>query len=375
MIKQQQTIIQIVPRLPPAIDGVGDYALNLARQLRKDFGIQTHFIVGNPTWTGELEVDGFPIGHVTDSSANRLIKLLNDRSCPVILHYVGYGYAQRGCPVWLVDGLQRWRSLYPQRSIVTMFHEIYASSDRPWESSFWLSPLQKNLAIRLAQISDRLITSNRLYTQILEKLSMGKHSNIPALPVFSNIGEPHEIPQLRHRKRNLVIFGSPSTRRRAYGKSQEAIEKACHLFKVEKILDIGLPLEESLSQIGATPLIVLGELPPQEVSKILLESFAGFMNYASDFLGKSTIFAAYCAHGNLAIHDGSSVKESCGDGIQAGKHYVSSSHLCFPQKIASKLIVDTLQSISTNAFQWYQDHSLYKQAKVFYESYHSITEQ
>jgi hypothetical protein len=25
------TVIAIVPRLPPAIDGVGDYALNLAR--------------------------------------------------------------------------------------------------------------------------------------------------------------------------------------------------------------------------------------------------------------------------------------------------------------------------------------------------------
>jgi len=47
-------IIQIVPRLPPVIDGVGDYALNLARQLPKDFNIQTHFIVGSSTWKGQL---------------------------------------------------------------------------------------------------------------------------------------------------------------------------------------------------------------------------------------------------------------------------------------------------------------------------------
>ena len=33
------TITAIVPRLPPAIDGVGDYTLNLARQLRKDFNM------------------------------------------------------------------------------------------------------------------------------------------------------------------------------------------------------------------------------------------------------------------------------------------------------------------------------------------------
>lgn len=43
MIEQQQTIIQIVPRLPPAIDGVGDYALNLARQLRKIINFRAFF--------------------------------------------------------------------------------------------------------------------------------------------------------------------------------------------------------------------------------------------------------------------------------------------------------------------------------------------
>lgn len=45
-------IIQIVPQLPPAINGLGDYALNLARQLRQDFAIETHFVVGDHSWTG-----------------------------------------------------------------------------------------------------------------------------------------------------------------------------------------------------------------------------------------------------------------------------------------------------------------------------------
>jgi hypothetical protein len=43
---QKQKIYQIVPRLHPRIDGVGDYALSLARQLRHDYGIDTHFIIG-----------------------------------------------------------------------------------------------------------------------------------------------------------------------------------------------------------------------------------------------------------------------------------------------------------------------------------------
>ncbi|MHC5830485.1 MAG: glycosyltransferase family 1 protein, partial [Nostoc sp.] len=65
MVNYLTHITSIVPRLPPAIDGVGDYALNLARQLRKDFNIQTHFIVGNPTWTGAAEIEGFPVSQIS----------------------------------------------------------------------------------------------------------------------------------------------------------------------------------------------------------------------------------------------------------------------------------------------------------------------
>ena len=52
MMNPQRQIIQIVPKLPPAIDGLGDYALNIARQLYKDFGVKTHFVVGDPAWVG-----------------------------------------------------------------------------------------------------------------------------------------------------------------------------------------------------------------------------------------------------------------------------------------------------------------------------------
>ncbi|HEY9599664.1 MAG TPA: hypothetical protein V6D33_18535 [Cyanophyceae cyanobacterium] len=36
-------MISTVPQLPPAIDSVGDYAFNLARQRRQDFDLDTHF--------------------------------------------------------------------------------------------------------------------------------------------------------------------------------------------------------------------------------------------------------------------------------------------------------------------------------------------
>lgn len=77
MVNYLTHVTSIVPRLPPAIDGVGDYALNLARQLRKDFNIQTHFIVGDTTSTSSAEIEGFSVSQVSDRSPDALVNLLS----------------------------------------------------------------------------------------------------------------------------------------------------------------------------------------------------------------------------------------------------------------------------------------------------------
>jgi hypothetical protein len=99
-LKVQAIIFQIVPQLPPAIDGVGDYALNLASQLRCDHALETEFMVCDPTWQGESEIEGFPVHKLNSRSSTDLIAQLNQlQATTVLLHYVGYGYAKRGCPI------------------------------------------------------------------------------------------------------------------------------------------------------------------------------------------------------------------------------------------------------------------------------------
>ena len=68
----------------------------------------------------------------------------------VLLHYANYGYAPRGCPFWLIEGLGRWKKRNPRSQLAVMFHELYASAS-PWRSAFWLSPIQRRLASRLAR--------------------------------------------------------------------------------------------------------------------------------------------------------------------------------------------------------------------------------
>ena len=355
------TVIAIVPRLPPAIDGVGDYALNLARQLRKDFNIHTHFIVGNSTWQGAAEIEGFTVSQITDNSAHTLVNLLSSyhSSSPVLLHYVGYGYAQRGCPLWLVDGLQRWKSLYPKNNLVTMFHEISASGP-PWTSAFWLSSLQRDLAARLTKLSDRCITSKQLYADIITQISQGKHNQVLFLPVFSNIGEPDKLPpDLSERQQRLVIFGGVSKRARVYKQCQKVLDYVCQRLNIQEIYDIGTPTGITPSFIGKVPILEIGKQPAHKVGDILAKSIAGFSDYNPDFLAKSGIFAAYCAYRLLPINAKGSV--AIIDGIEAGKHYwvpdifdVNNLHDQF-----------NCQTVADHSFDWYQLHCLPIQSKTF----------
>lgn len=355
------SVISIVTRLPPAIDGVGDYALNLARQLRQDFQIQTHFIVCDPIWNGAAEIEGFSVSKISDRSLNALLDLLStNRSSSILLHYVGYGYAQRGCPVWLVDGLQRCKSLFPKRSLVTMFHEISASGP-PWTSAFWLSSLQRSLAARLAQMGDRCVTSKKLYAEIIIDISKGKHNQVLFLPVFSSIGEPDTFPlDLSKRQPRLVIFGGISKRARVYRNCQKTLNYVCQKLNIQEISDVGVPTGITPSSIGKVPIVEVGEQPAQKVSKILKHSLAGFSDYNPDYLAKSSIFAAYCSHRLLPIN--SKYKTLIVDGIEASKHY------WVPSTKSEELEEHfNSQAIADNAYYWYSNHSLIIQAKTFAE--------
>lgn len=353
-------IISIVPNLPPAIDGVGDYAFNLARQISKDFGIQTHFIVGNPNGIDATEIEGFPISQVTAYSAANLLSLLpnnTQEAATVLLHYVGYGYAKRGCPVWLVNGLEKWRRASNNR-LVTMFHEVYATGPI-WASSFWLSPVQKNLAVRLSKLSDRCLTSKQGYAQMLLKLSQGKQTQIPTLPVFSNIGEPEQVPPLLQRPRRLVVFGGSSSRQRVYQRSRRALEYTCQELAIEEIVDVGSPISLDFSSINGIPVVMMGKKTASEISTILLSSVVGFFDYHTEYLTKSTIFAAYCAHGLIPI--GTFYSDLPSDGLEVGKHY------WLADRPTGKLTLAAGVAIADNARAWYQTHRLSAQAKVFFD--------
>ncbi len=352
-------IICIVPRLPPAIDGLGDYGLNLARQLRQDFGLVTDFLVADPNWASEDFVEGFAVKQVAVRADAALLALLPNQTqskTTVLLHYVGYGYARRGCPVWLVEGLERWRKATDNRYLVTMFHEIYAFGWF-WTSQFWTSPLQRNLAARLIRLSDRCLTSKQGYAEIIGKFSQGKHVLVPALPVFSNMGEPEHLALLKDRPRRLVVFGGRGPRTLVYQRSRLTLLQTCCKLEIQEIIDIGPSLDFEIETVNGISVECLGVKSAEEISSLLSNSVAGFFNYHTEFLAKSTIFAAYCAHKLLPV--GVFYQGQDMDGLEAGKHYwLGDQHQSIINLSAGQIIAD-------NAYGWYQTHKLSVQARTF----------
>jgi hypothetical protein len=349
-------VTAIVPKLPPAVDGLGDYGWNLAKQLRQDFGIETRFIVGQPNWTKPESLD-FEVEVVREQSTAALLELLpKTDDAKVLLHYVGYGYARRGCPTWLIQGLKAWRQQGEQRRLISMMHEIYATGGAIWSSVFWNSWYQKKLAASLIASSNICVTSGTAFVQRIQSLSKGKHTQIPTLPVFSNIGEPDQLLPLQDRQRRMIVFGGSGPRTRVYQRSLASLTQACQQLQIQEILDIGSPLPFTPVVEGCS-IKSLGILPSLEISQILADSYAGFFDYPLFCIEKSGIFAAYCAHQVLPI--GGSYPQPSQCGVETGRQYWQAGQ---PITIP---INESAQAIAEQAYAWYQQHSLAAQAKLF----------
>ena len=344
-------LIHIVPQLPPTLGGVGGYALALARCLRDQAGMESLFLVADPAWLGGAQLEkGLAVRRLEAREAGALHCSLEEEAgqgtagaVAVLLHYANYGYQRRGCPVWLERGVRCWKAgqAGSHARLVTFFHEVYASGS-PRHSSFWLSPLQRHLAARLARLSDRSATSLDLYAGLLESLAPGTRALV--LPVLSPLGEPAAPPPLADRQpRRLVLFGGTGARRRALTESRDDLIAACRTLGIEEVLDIGPPLSDSLPEmIAGTPVRALGPLADGEASACLLAAFAGFVAYPPAFFGKSTVFAVYCSHGLLPVCAGGGAWPSPGDLAWS------------PGAPAGPL---ELQEIADDARTWYMGHS------------------
>lgn len=341
-------LLQIVPVL--TADGVGGYAQRLGEAFAAH-GIAADLLASWPGVEKEKTLRARTV-EALDSALEQW-RQAGEGPAGVLLHYAGYGYQKRGCPIWLVSGIARWLARGGGRRISTFFHEVNAFGP-PWRSSFWLSPLQRRLAAALAAASSGIATSLPLYRDVLHRWVPGRP--IAVLPVFSAVGEPAEPPPLASRGRRIIVFGGAGTRLRAFREHRADLEAACDALGTQEVLEIG-PLGENLPiTVGGRPVRRLGVLPAAEVEALLLGSVCGFLAYPPAFLPKSTVFAAYCANGMVPVC--ASPGRDGGGPLVPGVHYL-------PPRPARSLGEADLQAVAGRARAWYLEHSLERQIGSF----------
>jgi hypothetical protein len=139
-------------------------------------------------------------------------------------------------------------------------------------------------------------------------------------------------------------------------RSHLALAQTCRQLEIEEIIDIGPPLSFEIPSVNGTPVVSLGIKTPQEISHLLSTSIAGFFNYSLEFLAKSTIFAAYCAHKVIPV--GIFYKGQNTDGLESGKHYL------LADQHQGSLNFSRGQIVANNAYAWYQNHQLSVQSST-----------
>lgn len=354
MRPEASVLVQVVP---PGSGGVRDYAESLQAEWQR-CGTSSAVI----TLSKELALDRSLADRIEDDLGTKSNEVLSP-SLAVVLHYSGYGYSNRGLCFWLLHQLQLLRERHRHAlRLVVVFHELYASGP-PWRSAFWLSPAQAWLAARLADAADALWTNSEHHADWLRhRRRTGMALRIQ--PVFSNVGEPDHVPAWPLRQPQAVVFGSASTRQRAFD-ALRPHEGLLQKLGVKAVIEVG-PGPESAGLPTILPCQHLGRLDIDALGGLLLTSRIGLIDYPSSMLGKSSVLAAYAAHGCLAIN--TRKQGANNDGLTEGIDYFALQTIATVDGAASsQFSTEAMANMATRLCKWYGEHRLPAQANALLE--------
>lgn len=346
-MSRRLTILQLVPRLKPEICGVGDYALELARALRDSHGIGSKFLVADPAWRHGTTLDGFDVAVLPSRTAASLAHAVAASGCDaLVVQYSGYGFSNRGAPLWLARALRNLCVNLPDVHLITMFHELYATGPA-WRSSFWLSYPQRRIARSIAQVSHHVRTNRRASARWLERAAPKHRGRITVQPVFSNLGECPNAPPVSTRPPHLVVFGHQMINAPDLWRRLQTIVGA---LRAEQVSMLNRPLTPPASWPEGVPIILHGILSADAVSAVLRTARWGCINYAPAFLGKSGVLAAMMAHGIVPVllDEGGTPEE----GLEIGRH------LLVEGALEGGADLPTLDFMSAAGKAWYATHDV-----------------
>lgn len=346
-------VIQIIPRLPPLVCGVGDHARAIGNELSREHNFAVSYI----GVAGAAEAQPSDQLLLERPTKNSLLDRLVSEDLPpnsaIVLHFSGYGYQKNGLCLWLVKALELYRLERPDVSLVTMFHELWANG-KLFSRAMIQRPIQKQIIRRLTAISSAVRTSRQEYGNWLTSNFRGHR--MPPLnvqPVVSNFGELEEVPDWNDRKNQIVAFQPPPFGQVEGAEYWQTWQRVCELLPGIQTIVAG----RYSSIPGGANIHIRGYVSAAAASEILRESRFALTQYFDGYLAKSSLFAGLAAHGPLCVMP--AVNQSQEDGLFPGVHYA------IAQDLEVLACPSRCQELQLALFEWYQSHGLAETAASY----------
>lgn len=333
----------LISKLAPQNCGIGEQTSLLLEELRVRQGIEGGVLVASPQWDA-AKAPTMPRSQRWTGSPPEGTKVL-------MLQYSGYGYAKRGAPVGLAMQIRRMRRKHPEIRMVTMFHELFAYGP-PTSSSFWLSPVQRWVAWTLARLSDQVIANRTASAVWLEKHAPHLRGKIFVSPVFSNLGEACDAPPPSQREAHLVFFGYQAE---LWDAGFTGLRRVIEALKPARVTILGRSAEIPAEVFGGIAVTRTGYLGAEEVSTLLRTARWGLVAYNPEYLGKSSLLAAFMGHGVVPLLVDGHLPLS--EGLERGVHLLAVNELGGSSP--------DLDAISAAGQQWYRPHNRENTAAAF----------
>jgi hypothetical protein len=167
---------------------------------------------------------------------------------------------------------------------------------------------------------------------------------VHVLPVFSNVGEPDEVPPFERRSPCVVVFGGKKNR--TYQDNGRIPRRLVQQHGFERIVDIG-PWKK-VDEVRGEHLEFCGVLSSGEVSNRLSDAKLGLIAYPATRLTKSGAAAAFASHGVPFVLIDEDDDGGTADHYEEGTHFWRWSTLSdSPQLLDKERLAEMSRAIRT----------------------------
>jgi len=294
-------VVFILPQLPPAHCGLGDYSMILLRHMKLDPPPRILVMNGaSETHAAHPDLDVEPLPGSCEGLLQRLRELKASR---VFVQYVAQGFQSRGCPLWFLAALRKWRVGTPAARLVIMFQELWFEPAW-WKPDWLLQKLHRRALKNLVGVVDQTFVSTETFGQWLVGANAPERIRVlmnPAtIPLTSCVTGGQREPGC------FVLFGRQGSRIFALQDMAPWLGRLHDAGLLTKLKLVGSRETETMnakedaltrSLLPGHVVEMVGPQPDERISEIFLSAEAGIFTKTARDYTKSTIFMGYMSHG------------------------------------------------------------------------------